>query len=205
MKVLFFVDTHDLKRLQKIKAKAKDADILVCAGDFTIFERDMTKTLQEINDIGKPVLIIHGNHETASATMMECERLKNLKFIHKRYHMIDDVVFFGFGGGGFSIRDESFTREAESFMREFNTLSEKNFKDNHKHYRLVLVTHAPPYGTKVDEIGAHAGNQSITEFIIRHQPIIAVCGHIHENAGVEDKINMTRVINPGWDGMIIEL
>jgi len=205
MKILFFVDTHELNRLKKIKDKSKNVDLLVCAGDFTIFERDMAKALHELDSIGKPVLIIHGNHETASAVMIACERLKNLKFIHKKYHIIEDIVFYGFGGGGFSLRDESFTREAEKFIQEFKTLSEKNFKENHKHYRLVLVTHAPPFGTKVDEIGAHAGNQNITEFIIQHQPIIAVCGHIHENAGVEDKINMTRVINPGWDGMILEL
>jgi uncharacterized protein len=205
MKVLFFVDTHDLKNLKKISDKAKDADTLVCAGDFTVFERDMTAALQELNNIGKPVLIIHGNHETSSSVMMECRRLKNLEFIHKNYYIIGDIVFYGFGGGGFSIRDESFTQEAEKFMQEFKSISEKNFSENKKHYRLVLVTHAPPFGTKVDEIGAHAGNQNITEFIIKHQPIIAVCGHIHENAGVEDKINQTRIINPGWNGIILEL
>ena len=202
MKVLFFIDTHGSPgALKHIKEKSKDAELLVCGGDFTIFEQEMVQTLREFNNIGKPILIIHGNHETSASVMIECEQLKNLHFIHKNYYITEDLVFYGHGGGGFSIRDESFTEAAESFIQELKKISEQN----HKKYRLVLITHAPPHNTKIDFIGEHVGNKSITEFIEKHKPILAMSGHIHENAGVEDKINQTRVINPGWVGMIIEL
>lgn len=187
--------------MKKLREKSKDADILVCGGDFTIFENDMTQILREFNNIGKPVLIIHGNHETASSVMIECEQLHNLHFIHKNYYITEDLVFYGYGGGGFSTRDESFTSEIEKFMQELQNISSRN----NKKYRLVLITHAPPYGTKIDDIGEHVGNKSISEFIHKHQPIIAMSGHIHENAGVEDKMNKTRVFNPGSSGMLIEL
>jgi uncharacterized protein len=202
MRVLFFVDTHGNEtRLKKIIEKARNVDLLVCGGDFTIFEGEIDIVLHELNNIGKPVLIIHGNHETASSVQLACETLKNLHFIHKNYYISEDIIFYGYGGGGFSSKDEGFTHEAEKFMQEFHKISEKN----HKKYRLVLVTHGPPYATKLDDLGGHVGNQSITEFIIKHQPIIAMSGHIHETAGTEDKINNTKVINPGWDGMIIDL
>jgi uncharacterized protein len=202
MRVLFFIDTHaDRGVMRKLKEKAKFADLIVCGGDFTIFENDMDKVLHEFNDFGKPMLIIHGNHETSSGVMMACEQLKNLHFIHRNYYLAEDIVFFGFGGGGFSIRDESFTHEAEKFMQELKSISARN----NKKYRLVLVTHAPPHGTKLDDIGEHVGNKNIKEFIEKYQPIIAMSGHIHENAGVEDKIGQTRIFNAGEDGMIIDL
>ena len=160
--------------------------------------------LHEMNNIGKPVLILHGNHETASALFAECTHLKNMHFIHKQMYIAEDIIFIGYGGGGFSIRDEGFTKIMDDILKEIKELSKKNSKE----YRIVLVTHAPPFGTKLDDLGdgsSHVGNQSITEFIIKHQPILAMSGHIHESAGKEDKINMTRVINPGWDGMIIDL
>jgi hypothetical protein len=202
MKVLFFIDTHGSQSaMRKLKEKAKDADLLVCGGDFTIFENDMTKILEEFNSWNRPVIIIHGNHEISNTVKAECEGLKNLHFIHKTYFIIDDLIFYGYGGGGFGIRDESFKHDAELFMQEFKKLSESN----HKKYRLVLVTHAPPYGTNIDNIGTHVGNQSITEFILKYQPIIAMSGHIHETAGVDEKMNSTRIFNPGENGMMIDL
>jgi Icc-related predicted phosphoesterase len=205
MKVLFFIDTHGNESwLKKVLDRAKDVDLIVCGGDITIFENDMNKILRKINNVGKPVLIIHGNHETATGLMMECSNLKNLHFIHKNYYIVNDLVFYGYGGGGFSVRDESFTHSMNLFLEDLKKLS----NENHKHYRLVLITHAPPFGTNLDDLGdgfSHVGNQSITDFIIKHQPIIAMSGHIHESAGMSDKINNSRLINPGWDGMIIDL
>ncbi len=202
MKVLFFVDTHgSAGNVRRLKDKSKDVDLLVCAGDFTIFEDDMIQILKEFDSIGKPMILIHGNHETSSGVMVGCEQLKNLHFIHRKYYVHDDLVFYGFGGGGFSIRDESFTRESELFITEFNKMSER---DGRK-YKLILVTHAPPYNTRLDDLGGHVGNKSITEFIHKYKPMLAVSGHLHENAGIEDRMNDTLVINPGPDGMIFDL
>ncbi len=202
MKVLFFIDTHGSESaMKKIKEKAKEVDLLVCGGDFTVFEQEMVQILRELNNIGKPVLIIHGNHESGSSVLMECEQLHNLHFIHRNYYIAEDIVIYGYGGGGFSTRDESFTRNSELFIKELHKISEQN----HKKYKLVLLTHAPPYGTKADDIGEHVGSKSIMDFIQRHHPILAVSGHIHETAGADEKLNNTRIINPGSSGMIIDL
>jgi Icc-related predicted phosphoesterase len=202
MRILFFVDTHgSMGSMRRLKEKTKDAEMLVCAGDFTIFENDMTIILRELNDIGKPVLLIHGNHETSSSVMMECEQFKNLHFIHRNYYIAGDLIFYGFGGGGFSVHDESFAREAELFMAEFNRISASNGRK----YRLVLITHAPPYGTRLDDLGEHVGNKNIASFISRHHPILAVSGHLHENAGMDDRTSDTHMINPGPEGVILDL
>jgi len=67
MKILAFVDVHeDIKALNKIIDKSHIADLLVCAGDLTDFEQNMDLMLSMLNRIGKPVLIIPGNHETST-------------------------------------------------------------------------------------------------------------------------------------------
>ena len=56
MKLLAFVDMHgSLKALRSIEKKAKKADLLVCAGDLTIFEQGMGYLLHELDKLGKPV------------------------------------------------------------------------------------------------------------------------------------------------------
>jgi hypothetical protein len=201
MKVLFFIDTHgNESMLRKILAKSKEADLIVCLGDFTTFESDMEAILKQLNAIGKPVLLLHGNHETLEGIMHASKNLQNIHFIHRNYYITSDLIFLGYGGGGFSTRDDEFTRLAEYFVKDKELLL--------KTRKFILLTHAPPYGTRIDDMGkafGHVGNQSITEFIVKHQPLLAISGHIHETAGQEDKINKTRLINPGWDGVIIEL
>ncbi len=64
MKILGFTDMHgSLSALKKLKKKAKKADIVLCLGDFTIFGDNLIYFLKKINNFGKPVLMIHGNHE----------------------------------------------------------------------------------------------------------------------------------------------
>ena len=53
--------------------------------------------------------------------------------------------------------------------------------------------------------GSFVGNKSYTSFIKKHQPDVVLCGHIHENAGKEDKIGKSRILNPGPTGMLINL
>src|SRR5210317_1760732 len=110
MKILAFIDMHgSLSALKKIKHKAKHADIIVCGGDFTIFEQGMKHFLEEFNKLKKPLLIIHGNHEEEQELRHLChEKYKNLFFLHKKHFIKDDVIFLGWGGGGFSKKDKEF-------------------------------------------------------------------------------------------------
>jgi Icc-related predicted phosphoesterase len=178
-----------------------DADVLVCAGDFTIFENDMESILRKLNSIGKPIILIHGNHETSAMILSAITGMPNIHFIHKSHHIIDDVIFFGYGGGGFGHVDPKFDIVSQQFMNELREIERKNNRE----YQLVLVTHAPPYGTTLDDLGYHVGSKSIRAFIEKEQPLIAISGHIHESAGQQDMIKKSLLINPGPQGKIIEL
>jgi uncharacterized protein len=193
MKILIFSDTHGrLSLLNAVAKKAKHAELLVCAGDITVFEEGLEMMLRKLNQIGKPVLMIPGNHESPSLLKAVCRNFENIVYLHGKAYFKDGYCFIGFGSGGFSIKDKEF----ETFAKKL-----KIPKEN----RLVLVTHAPPYGTKIDHIWGHHGNKSYRSFIERMKPVIAVSGHLHETAGKEDRIGKTRVINPGPKGKIVEI
>lgn len=195
MMLLAFVDTHgDMEALRKLKRKAAKADLVLCAGDITIFENHLRAVLREINSFGKPVLMIHGNHEGESRLKEECKKHSNLVFLSERFYEKENIVFAGFGGGGFSPRDVLFDKFAEKIKRK------KEGK------QLVLLLHGPPYGNKTDRImNEHAGNKSYTDFIKHEKPLIVICGHLHENEGIQDKIGKSIIINPGPEGKLIEL
>ncbi len=194
MKVLIFTDTHGSERaLRELKQKAKGVDAVICAGDISIFEEGMTRLLSQLNKFKVPVFMIHGNHEDKGDLERACSRFKNIKFIHNKSISFDDIIFLGYGGGGFVKKDPVF----EKAMNKFKNLKGKRF---------VLITHAPPYDTKLDELmEGHCGNISIRRFIEQFKPEVAVSGHIHENDGKTDYIGKTKVINPGYKGKIISL
>lgn len=79
--------------------------------------------------------------------------------------------------------------------------------------RAVFNLHVPPKGTALDQapeldstlkpvvrggsvVMTSAGSQAVREVIERHQPLVALHGHIHESRGIT-KIGRTVCINPG--------
>ncbi|MCP3682813.1 MAG: hypothetical protein GY861_09005 [bacterium] len=194
MKIYAFVDTHgDMKGIEKIRKKSEKADLLICAGDITVFEENIERVLKKLDSIGKKILIIHGNHETEETMKTACKLCKNLVFLHKKTYKQDDFLFIGYGNLGFSLEDSAVDRFAKKFRKKVKE-------------KTVIITHAPPYNTKLDKIwNSNHGNRSIRKFIEKLEPVVAISGHLHENNGKEDKIKNTKVINPGPYGKLIKL
>ncbi|MFC1801362.1 metallophosphoesterase [Nanoarchaeota archaeon] len=197
MKILAFVDLHgDTALLKSIvkRAKKDDVDLVVCAGDFTVFEDGAGYVLKKLNEIGKPVLLIPGNHETPEMTKKAEKQYSNIIDLHNKSWQKDNYLFLGYGTGGFSKKDAGFRKAAREWRRKV------------KDEKLILVVHAPPHGTKLDEIdGKSVGNEDIRKGIERLVPKLVICGHLHENADKIDSIGKTKVVNPGYEGMVIEI
>ena len=127
------------------------------------------------------------------------------KCIHGKCERIGNCSFVGVGGavkGPFMTPFES----AEEEIHETLQRAVKNCEET----KLVLVSHAPPKNTSVDltRSGGHAGSSAVRKFIETAQPILAICGHIHEARGT-DRIGRTLILNPGpaqnWFYALIEL
>ncbi len=204
MKVLFFSDLHNQERFfPLLERKAKEVDLIVCAGDVSIFSFDLEQILKRLNGFGKPLLMIHGNHEEPPHELRAlCQKFKNIDFFHGEERLINGVRFIGWGGGGFSKYDT----QLDIFLQEIRR--EKREQEKHgllKLEKIVLVTHAPPRGTKLDKMWEYVGCQTIRKAVLQLNPVLAVSGHIHDNAGVEDTLKNTRLINLGPQGLIISL
>ena len=199
MKILAFADLHgSLKGIKKIEALAKkeNPEIIICAGDISIFQHGFDILMYRLSMIKKPFLFIHGNHETEQDSREVCGLFENVTFIHKKIHKVGGCVFYGYGGGGFSERDLVFEKDSKKFEREIKEGGNKS----------ILITHAPPYGTKLDNVlGRHCGNNSISKFIKNNGISLAISGHLHENFGKRDRIRNTELINPGPYGAIIKI
>ena len=200
MKLLAFTDTHGsltaLKRIEQ-KTKMQKPDLLVCAGDISIFEHGIIAIIRRLNKLNKRIIIIHGNHEDDTTFRKLSKLFKNIIFIHKTYFIQNNALFLGYGGGGFSIVD----REFEKISIKFKKIIKHN-----KDKKIILVTHAPPYRTRLDKlVQGHSGNRSIRYFVEKNKIDLLICGHLHENFGKEDKIRRTKVINPGPFGKIMDI
>lgn len=197
MRILAFVDMHGsmsaLKKIEESAAK-ENVDAVVCAGDVTVFGDSMKYLVSRLDKIGKPVFMLHGNHEGEMALKHICDATKNVLFLHQKVVDLKECVFIGFGGGGFSTRDE-----------HFEEWSKRKLQGIDPRKKIVLITHAPPYGTNLSKIlDGDAGNKSFTDFIKKAKPALVVCGHLHENRGMEDKIGETKIINPGpWGKTVV--
>lgn len=67
----------------------------------------------------------------------------------------------------------------------------------------VLIAHAPPFGTFLDQLGTgqSVGSHAVREWILKNQPRISLHGHIHEAPSVSgqfwDFLGNTLCVNPG--------
>ncbi len=199
MKLLAFTDLHGSKKSTDLiikKAKKENPDFLVCTGDISNWGKNVKDIISKFKDLEIPLLIISGNHEDGIALEEISKKFNFVICLDGGSYELEDYVFFGYGGGAFSKKDKDFERISKKFEKVLN-----------KKKKFILLVHAPPYGTKLDDLPllGHSGNNSIRKFIEKNNPSLVICGHLHENFNVIDKIKTSVVVNPGPDGKMIKI
>lgn len=112
--------------------------------------------------------------------------------LHNTSKRIGNITFIGLGGSNPTPFDTPFELQEDEIESNLEKLITE--AENTDNSTIVLLTHAPPFGT-VDEISiGHVGSTAIGKFVGRVDLI--VCGHIHEARGVM-KVGKTVVVNPG--------
>lgn len=196
MKVYAWSDYHNDEALwPEMRKQARKADLIIIAGDLSVFEFDLDKNLKEINSWKKPVLVVHGNHEEEVSLENAVKTYENIEFVHGQEVIKGKVRILAWGGGGFTTTDRELVKKAKEWD-----------KSEHKDKPTILVTHPPPHKTALDVVhtGEHVGNKSVRHAIKKIQPRYAVSGHIHECEGAEDTIGPTTCYNLGPIGRILE-
>lgn len=198
MKFLTFTDLHEdkavLKELVK-RASQPDIDFIVCGGDISTFGRGLTLVFKSFDALKKPFYVIPGNHEEGSEILTRAlVGFSNCHNFDRLAIKIGEYVFLGYGGGGFSVQSEEFRKLARQWYGKY------------KEEKIIFVTHGPPFGTALDLMGQkHVGNKDFRRFIDRIKPKIAISGHLHEAVGKMDTLGKTKLLNPGWEGMVVEV
>ena len=189
-------DFHgNLYAFQKIAVKSKqlEVDLLVACGDITNFgtAKQAMKLLSNFDKLNIPVVFVPGNCDLPSVLEVETENCFNL---HEKCIKIGNYTFVGVGGSPLSPLHTPLEFSEDEI---YNTLELAVSKCS-ENKKLILISHTPPFNTKVDLAfnGEHIGSRSIRNFVEKYKPIAVFCGHVHEARGI-DKIGNTIVVNPG--------
>jgi uncharacterized protein len=197
VKVLIFSDIHgDVRALTRIVAQP--ADIYICAGDLATFGKGLEKCGKSLEPLGEKLWVLPGNHETHDDIREFCGRFGFVDF-HRRVLQTKSTAWAGLGYSNvtpFETPGEYTEEEIAESLAAFNGIA-----------GLHLVIHVPPYGTRLDEYapGKHAGSTALRGWVEREQPAYLFCGHIHETAGLSDRVGATQCINVGKEGFTLEM
>lgn len=183
------------------------------------------KVLQFLNSLGVPVIITHGNHditnkypwrfsdadpfaETSYDSLENTiKNLKNIYLIDYAFKKFEEFYIYGVGCKVLT-PDAPLNPPAYNYwesLREKEYAKLKQFFSKEKAKQIIVLTHDPPYGTKLDKItwkkspryGDHVGTDQMKLFVQKFQPLLWVCGNIHEGRGIM-KIGKTFVVNTGY-------
>jgi hypothetical protein len=197
MKVLIFSDTHgDLRSLERILAQT--ADVYVAAGDLSNFSKGLDRCGEILKPLGERLWVLPGNHETHDQTREFCKKFSFVYF-HRQLRKIGNTNWAGLGYSNitpFKTPGEYSEAEIAAALSTFDGVPQ-----------LHLVVHFPPKDTKLDEYapGQHAGSPTLRTWVEREKPVALYCGHIHETAGMNDTLGVTRCFNVGKAGYIQEI
>ena len=197
MKIQIFSDIHgDTRALERVMQV--QADHYICAGDLANWGRKLDECGEILRPYGERVHLIPGNHETAAQMTAFCGKFG----LHGFHEQVFPLGGFQVAGQGYS-NITPFDTPGEYTEEQ---LAERLTAFNGRK-PLLMVCHCPPFRTMLDRITnlRHAGSTAVRAFIEREQPEYFFCGHIHEAAGVAERLGETKAMNVGRGGFLLDL
>jgi len=191
----FHGDQLFAKQLAK-KAIEENVEIIILAGDITLANLDIKNLIGPFAKKEKRILLIPGNHETPETTeFLSRMYAPYTHHLHGNHFQKNNIGFFGAGTANMGPG-----QIPDSMIFELLEKSHEKIKDlDHK----IMVTHIHPKDSK-SELTGFRGSPAVKEAILKFKPKIAICSHIHEAAGLEEKIGETLVINVSKKEFIFE-
>ena len=181
------------------------------------------KAINGLNSFGKKVYTVFGNTDFYKRDQYldsknispgyfdaKIKRLKNFVLIDRKKSKIKNLEIIGHGGylditdyikypidkekKKQKIRLERYKKYEKSLFKLFSDKKPKNF---------IFLIHYPPYkifdrvkNKESPMYGKHAGFEPYNRIIKKYQPLLCICGHMHEYQGMK-KLGKTVIINPG--------
>jgi hypothetical protein len=187
MRILAAADLHGNPRhLTTIQNALSEVpvDMVVLAGDILNYRRRRS-LLSRLDELSVPVLVVRGNSDPAYLERWAATS-RNVRSLHLSPFSFGDVDLVGVSG---TLPIPFHSRAGWHEARTLKTLAPL------LHTRAILVAHPPPRGCCDRVLGRfHAGSRGLSRLIQETSPMVMICGHIHEAAGV-DRMGDTLVVN----------
>jgi len=187
MRIYAVSDLHGRKeRIARIRENISGLrpDVLVIAGDITNYT-DSRSVIKDLNDMPVPVLAVRGNTDLSRVETL-IERASNISSLHLNTIELKGVTFAGVSGtiplpfySKLCFFEKRIIEKIEDFLER----------------ETVFVAHPPPRGILDEALSRfHAGSRGLYTMIVRRQPRLFLCGHIHERPGWK-YVGETLVVN----------
>jgi hypothetical protein len=203
MRIIAFGDIHMNPGAVESIPGIDSADYIIITGDITNFgfRSDAEKVINTLMTVNANILGVAGNLDQPDvARYLEDIGLS----LHGKGRIIDGVGIVGLGGSNYT----PFNTPNEFSEEELSDLLATGISQvgDVKHH--ILVSHVPPFQTKVDKLlnGSYVGSTAVRTYIEEKQPLFCLSGHIHESRG-QDYIGRTLILNSGAvrDGGYIDI
>jgi len=199
MKLLLFSDVHcSMEHCRELVQKSLSVDLVIGAGDLGLVREGLRETIEALKEIQRPTILVPGNSESQEELEDACQNWEYATVLHGSGIELLGIKWYGVGGG---IPVTPFGDWSYDFTEQEATQMLTGCP-----HGGVLITHSPPKGAvDISSAGQSFGSQAIRETIIEKNPLLCVCGHIHESAGNHAKIGSTSVVNAGPNGILWEI
>ncbi len=194
MRFLILSDLHGRHSvLPAIRGEAEPYDGVVFAGDLTRRgnKAEAESLLDRLTPESGRLIAVPGNMDEPA--LGDGLRRRGVS-VHGAGVVIDGTGFFGVGGSN----PTPFGTPFEIPEDEIARLLERGYAAVRDAERIVLVSHPPPSGCRLDRarLGVHGGSTAVRDFFGKHRVDLCLCGHIHEAAGEED-VDGVHCVNVG--------
>lgn len=177
MRILAVSDLHlSPKAASTLIKEAKQADVVVIAGDFAQKGQGLEAYVRKLFAIKTPTVIVPGNHEKLSDLQETCQGWEAVRILHGNSCTIEGQTFFGLG--------YEFPRLCYDEWNQY--LDETQASDMLKACPAgaVLITHMPAFGIGDEQRdGTHEGSEVLRLFLEQGRTRLHLCGHIHYSWG----------------------
>lgn len=191
MHIIFITDLHNhFEALPLLPA----ADLLVVGGDFTQLgsREDLLRAVDRVAALFPGFVAVGGNMDCPGADEILCAAGHGLSL--EKTFVCGEARMRGCGGGNTSPFNTPFEWKDEDVIPALEAVPNGEIN--------IFVSHAPAFATGADLIanGAHVGSAALAAFLRRGTPLLHLCGHIHEAAGLHELSagnSTVRIVNPG--------
>ena len=199
MRLLLFSDLHrDTTAARNLVEMSRDADAVIGAGDFATMRKGIQEIIDALAAIERPTILVPGNSESYEELAAACRGWPAATVLHGAGTEVDGIEFWGVGG---AIPITPFGSWSYDFSEDDGRRLLADCP-----LGAILVSHSPPKGA-VDKSSSDQslGSLAVLETVEKCQPLLVVCGHIHDSSGQCELIGNTPVVNAGPRGIMRDI